>query len=447
MGWLVAGPILYGGLLADKAYYPRLQELALIFTCGLIANHGLVLLLQSLSASLAVGAVLSAFGFTSFAIHSFRSFAHRNQPQPASWPVIIGLVALGLLYFNIILSTPLGGWDARSIWFFHAKMIYSNGALSEAAQWTHPSVTFSHADYPKLVPALAAQSAFIFGAWNEYIPKISLAIMIVPVGLWIFSFSERSFSFVFLLMALPLSINRWLWNGYMDGYIAIYFCLSLLLFGRYLTSQRAIDLISCFCCLFLLLNIKNEGQLAFLAGLFSIAVIVIFSSRKVWRQFRRVLFSRVWRTTFALSIWLLPFALWTLYKQQWGLNNDLEIGSSQSFAKIGSRLTDGSSLLIIRSSFEEIKFSVAILTISVVTSWCQKIHIPAAAVSALIATGVYFCGILMVYHLTPMDVQWHLNTSVERTMLVVSCGLLVSSFFIFDTLEREQSDSLLNGAA
>jgi hypothetical protein len=205
IGWLVVGPLLYGSVVSKKIPIPCFQEIALILVCGMIADYGLVLCLQSLQISLLIGSSFSIFGIACFGIRSYRCQNREQYLCSVSFKKTLGIIAFIGFYLIPILSKPLSAWDARSIWFFHAKMIYTEGALSQAAGWSHPSVVFSHVDYPKLVPVLAAQVTYINGLWNEYLPKVALIFMLVPALLWLFSFSRRSFSFVLLLMVFPLT--------------------------------------------------------------------------------------------------------------------------------------------------------------------------------------------------------------------------------------------------
>ena len=73
---------------------------------------------------------------------------------------------LGLLAASTLL-VPLTAWDARTIWFLHAKMLYFTGGLIKEGGWTAPWWAFSHPDYPLLVPILAAQATSLAGFWNE----------------------------------------------------------------------------------------------------------------------------------------------------------------------------------------------------------------------------------------------------------------------------------------
>ena len=353
----------------------------------------------------------------------------------------MGIVVFGGFYIIPILTEPVSAWDARSIWFFHAKMIYAEGALSQAAGWSHPSVVWSHVDYPKLVPVLAAQATYISGFWNEYLPKVALIFMLVPALLWLFSFARRSLSFVLLLMVFPLSLSAWLWNGYMDGYFALYFSISLLLYGRYMISRRTIDIVSSVCCLLFLLNIKNEGMLAVISVITGFCLIMgIKFVRKQCPPIQlKKLFILYWRAGFALFIWLSPFMMWTLNKQRWNLSNDLQIGSMQSLARISSRLTDGSWLVIVERSFEELWSALLILGVVCVSSAIQKKSVTKESLPALVAGGIYYLGVTTIYLLTPNDLLWHLNTSIHRTMLVIWGCIFVGSFFMLSALERPKT--------
>jgi len=441
LGWLVVGPILYGSVVSEKTSIPCLQEIALILVCGMVADYGLVLYLQSLQSSLLIGSSLSIFGLVCYVIRSYRCRNREKYFCSISWKKTVGIVVLCGFYFIPILTEPLSAWDARSIWFFHAKMIYAEGALSHAAGWSHPSVTFSHVDYPKLIPVLAAQATYISGFWNEYLPKVALIFMLVPAILWLFSFARRSFSFVFLLMVFPLSLCEWLWNGYMDGYFALYFSISLLLYGRYMISRRTIDIVSSVCCLLLLLNIKGEGLLAVISVItgFCLIMSIKFVRKQCPPIQLKKLFKLYWRAGFALFIWLSPFMMWNIYKQRWNLSNDLQIGSMQSLARISSRLTDGSWLVIVERSFEELWSALLILGVACVASAIQKKPVVKESLPALVTGGIYFLGITTIYLLTPYDLLWHLKTSIDRTMLVIRGCIFVGSFFILSALEKPQT--------
>ncbi len=274
-GWLLVGPMVHGGLTTRKDGTRLIQELPLALLGGVVLNYLMILVFQSLGPALVLGAAVSLLGLGFFAAHVFR---HR-RPLALTWSAsapLVGASIVLLLFLAPILGEPLSVWDARSVWFFHAKMIYAAGSIGPSAGWLDPYAAFSHVDYPKLVASLAAQVATVMGFWNEYLPKASLLFMLVPAVLWIFSFARRSVSFVFLVLLLLLGLSSdlgqeglftWLWNGYMDGLLALYLAVAVLLLGRYAQSAQAIDMLSAVFILFTLPSIKNEGALAALGGL------------------------------------------------------------------------------------------------------------------------------------------------------------------------------------
>jgi hypothetical protein len=226
----------------------------------------------------------------------------------------------------------------------------------------------------------------------------------------------------------------------MDGYFALYFSISLLLYGRYMISRRTIDMVPSLCCLLFLLNIKNEGVLAVISAILGFCLItgikfIIKHSSPI--QFKKSL-SLFWRAFFALFIWLSPFIMWTLNKQRWNLSTDLQIYSIQSFARISSRLTDGSWLIIVERSFEELWSTLLILGVVCVSSAIQKTSLVKESLPALVTGGIYYLGVYTIYLLTPHDLLWHLNYSIDRTMLVIWGCIFVGSFFMFSELERHQ---------
>ena len=440
----MVGPILHGSVLPTQRKSSLLQDVPLSLIAGIISSYGIVLALQSLRISLMVGSLLALLGLGCFGISLLKQPNNAVETRSSSIIKWLGVSVVCLLYLAPLLTQPLTDWDARSIWFFHAKMIYSAGSFSQSTGWQHPSVEFSHPDYPNLVPVLAAQAAYVKGFWNEYLPKVSLFFLLVPAVIWLFTFARLSISAAVLLLLLPFSLREYLWNGYMDGYLALYFSVALLLLGRYSVNRQTIDLVSSLSCLSLLLYIKNEGVVAALAGLIARGGVALLKPGHQLGSLRRILADH--RQIGLLGIGqVLPFILWSFYKQQWGLSNDLQIGTGQSLALITSRLTSGALTLILQRAGEQIASAVLLVGFLSAILIAQKIARPPGVVWVWLAIGLYFIGLTVVYLLTPFELAWHLETSLSRTMLSISSGLYGVSFFLLDSLERHhQQTSLQN---
>jgi len=436
-GWLAVGPILHGGLTTRKKNISLLQELPLMLMSGLIINYGLTLGVQSITISLVVGSILSIIGTSCFVIYVFR-YHTRQTPTRSMINKWIGTTFICLLFLSPILTEPLTDWDARSIWFFHAKMIYAADSIGQSAGWQQPSVGFSHPDYPNLIPALAAQVADVMGFWNEYIPKASLFFILVPAVALLFTFARRSISFIFLLLLILFSSlsTATLWNGYMDGYLALYFSIGMLLLGRYIASTQSIDLVSCVCCLIILPYIKNEGALATLTGIGLLTFVLLRKGNLIQAK---SLFIVNWKYFLAGLLALIPFALWGIYKQQWNLSNDLEIGTTQSFLRIFSRLTDGSYKLIFQSIYLQIEGALLLVGLLYIASVALNMPFVKESLPALLAAGIFCLGMIIIYLLTPADLVWQLSRSIDRTMLSVNGCIFIGSYYILNAMENKKT--------
>ena len=408
-----------------------LKTLAILLMVGILINYGLVLIVKSISTSTLIGSIISITGLS---VSAFLTLKHHRVKFPQKITIfrILGVILVLFLFFSPILTEPLSDWDARSIWFFHAKMIYSAKNIGLSAGWADPSVSFSHPDYPKLVPLMAAQITDVAGFWNEFLPKASIFMMFLPMILLIFSFGKKSLSFFFLFALIPFSFYNSLWNGYMDGLLALYLSISILLISKFFKSSEFIDLFTGLLCLSISVNIKNEGVLGTLAVIISILIFHMISKNGDLLKQKKIRISKwifIWLPT------LIPCVLWTIYGNRWGLSNDLQIGSNQSFLNIGKRIFDGSLSTILVRSYQEINGAGLILIICMTAILLWRKDVNKIIYLPLTSSLLIFLGLVTVYLSTPHDMIWHLNTSVDRTMLPVSGGILIASYFLLESIE------------
>lgn len=433
LGWLFADFLLHRDTADKYKNVSLLQKTPLAITLGFIINYGISLLFRSLSISLTIGGVISIIGIWRF-FSQYLKATGRNNESPNKWG---GAIFICLLYLSPILYKPLVDWDARSIWFFHAKMIYTAGSFGLSAGWQHPSIQFSHTDYPNLVPGIAAQFAHILGYWNEYIPKISLVFILIPAIMWFFTFADKSFSFATLILLFPFGMSLWIWNGYMDGYLSLYLSVAMLLLGRYIQHSQSIDLISSMICLILLLYLKNEGLLAAIPGFLSCGIAVILMKNKDHPGIKHQKSS--WRNLITTVLVLLPLLAWNMYKLNYGLSNDLQIGTSQSITRILERINNGSYSLVVNQTYTQIEGALLLLGLVCFSAIARNQRIPKTIIPALTTATFYYAGVLAIYIQTPHDLQWHLNSSAGRTMLPVTGCIFVACYWILDALEKQIS--------
>jgi len=406
-------------------------RLAVLILSGIVLNFGVTLIIQHVKTALWVSGILSLAGWMLLFLTNRKYIQPKalltKLCQPEWWLLAAFLTGLYLL---LIIGTPLFEWDARSIWFLHGKMIYLSQTVGVEAGWQHPSIQFSHVDYPKLIPLMAAQVASLFGYWNEYLPKISLIFLFVPVIVSMISFLYQNKTYILFVIPVVL-IGNWLWNGYMDGYLALYFGMAILSAYHFIITRNSLYFLAGLAFLATCLYLKNEGQLAL------VVTIMVFSFSVLLRKDR---FSLVKSIQFGKSLILkssilfLPFIVWSYYKFAFNLKNDLQLGSEGFFRRIIERISDQSFILISQNLGEQINLSLTIFLLLLITLYLlnKSYHAP---LFFLATAMMYSFGILMIYLSTPFDLNYHLRTSVDRTMLPVNTVLWFGALAIIQKLD------------
>lgn len=414
------------------------EQVALTIGLGLLINYCLVLTGLTLTRVLIAGIIMGLLGALKFSSDLRGRLKQGIRERETTVFAACGLTYLLAVYYLEILSEPLLRWDARSVWFFQAKMIWIEGAFRQQAGWAHPSLVFSSPAYPKLVPVIAAQLASVKGYWNEFFPKGSLLVMLVPLLFWIFSFRKKSVGFLLLVLVYFFSLDSWLGNGYMDAYLFMYCGVALLLFGRYLSGKRDTDLYSAICALGIAASLKNEGLLF---GSCFVTALLCMSARR-WRLSFQQFAKRIRTDSLfvrALLLSIAPTLMWAICRYAWGLQNNLTADVPSVVSRLSSRLFDGASpqyvlrFLILQAS--AIWAVVGLLVVTVVFSVYQKVELHRGALVAAATSALYFCGLYVAYLITPTDLFFLLSTSAARTMATASVGLLVCLFFLLSGLE------------
>ena len=416
------------------------EKAAVTLGAGILVNFCLVLTGLDFSRVFTVGLVVALFG-------AYRLWSDRGVWREQwrfefvrSWFSISCALAFatiyGLYYFEI-LSGPIAQWDARSIWFFHAKMIWVEGALRQHSGWNHPSLAFSNPDYPKLIPSIAAQLGYLKGNWNEFLPKGSLVVMLAPAMLWTFTFRKAGVSFLLLTLSFFLSLGYWFWNGYMDWYLALYSGMALLSIGRYFSEGRAADLYFGACAMGIGASIKYEGQLFVLSLAVAVLVLgVFFRDLSIWRLARRVRTDYSFLTMLLLAI--APTLMWAAEKRAWGLGSDLARDPSTSVALITSRIVDSSTAQYVleRMTMNRSAMMIALELVVLVGmfTFARGIRLNRGAIVAAATSLSYASGLYVIY-MSTRNLDWHIGTSVYRTMMTPCVALVVSMFFLLSDLE------------
>jgi hypothetical protein len=361
---------------------------------------------------------------------------HLKKPGGAHLlTVFAGLVfALFLLNFlaqwqKLAFEKPYGDWDAWAIWNLRAAFIASGD------RWLNgfsPVILWSHPDYPLLLPLNVARVWALLGERSVLAPVIlGLLFQLSLVGLLVTSVQmQRGALHGFLaggvgITVIFVSLN---FRQYADVPLAYYFLAAnvLLFFGDTFTGSKPGPALLAGLMTGAALWTKNEGW-ALLAAVIAARLLLDLLSRRPLAQ------TAHWFGFFLIG--LLPLLLAALYfKITLAPPNDIVGGLSM--AAIKSKLVNISRYLTIlkaaRSQFTHYG-NLALPMLPLLLGYCllagvsfskeQRGGILALLLRIAGISGIYF----MIYLLTPNNLAWQLNTSLERLVTQV----LPSALFLY----------------
>lgn len=329
----------------------------------------------------------------------------------AAW--MLGIVAVLLV---LALGSPTDEWDPRSIWMLHAKRIYLENSLY--AQLDGYAI-FSHNDYPSLMPLWSATSARVVGHWNEIFPKAAATLLLLP-PLLLIARSLRTWWAAGLLGVAVLEVGgRYLVDGYMDAFLAVYAvaALAVAIQPRRDVAEGAWFNLAAYAALSAVLTlIKNEGAvLAILVGVVAVGTVLLRDRRMPWGLL----------AAFAVS--MLPLLAWKLAVAGADLGNDL--AQSDLKGQLLARLPElAPSVLILKAL---LRSAVWVPLVLLLVLWARTWRVSAARAGLAVAAA-YFGVLFAVYLSTPHDLAWHLATSAKRVALPVQLLLMYAVLVLLD---------------
>ena len=437
---LPASALLWREISGDHSYRVILALILLPLLLGLTQDLILVLTFRNLQISVYAGILIAVCGSPLCLwrredlkrIMIVFSGHMRLQRFSMAASVLVALIVLVYLLGNLY-NNPIADWDARSIWFFHAKILFFDGGFKETS-WTLPTISFfSHPDYPQAVPILASQIAYLNGYWNEYDPLTSIAVLLViEVMLSVYVLKTPAELILFWgLVGVFLSKTPFR-DGLMDAHVATLSALAAMCLLRRGTVTAMAD-----CCLGVLTlglvaSLKNEGLVLSL-----LLLAACFLANSYFRE--ALLTSR--RSIFILAMAVLPTFLWFNLKRQWGLANDLS--THGQLKRLMARINLHDVVMILGST----KVLLALFGMGILFLANRLTSKNSAAANTLILCAALYYGVLFaVYMTTPYDLQGHLETSANRVvypiyvMLICAIVLYFRSWRLLSLLVRRWSE-------
>lgn len=351
----------------------------------------------------------------------------------------VGLAAYGFLYRSV--REPHGLWDAWAIWNLRARFLfrgseYWRDGLSPLLSWSHP-------DYPLLVPGIVARGWTFAGGETTAVPIVVDLLFtfatagVLAAAVWGLRGRTQGMLAGLALLGTPFFVAHGA-AQYADIPIAGYLLASLALLHQADQAPREVG--GTYALAGLLAGMaawtKNEGLL-FLAVLLVAHVVSVL---------RRAAWSREWQRLAAFGAGALPMLLMvTAFKVFLAPPTDLVAG--QSLDTIIGRLAEPSRYLQVASAFAKefldrgkwnilpvvLPFYGLLLGVRGGGGTAPGRDAERAGARQRLATtwgalALMMAGFYLVFLLTPRDLAWHLRTTVDRIFLELWPSLLLATF-------------------
>ena len=347
-------------------------------------------------------------------VKAFSSF--KSYRVPLSLLAISGVAGYILsVCLQRLQRIPHGGWDGWAIWNSHSRYLYRDGQ-----QWhLHIQNTY-HGDYPLLLPLnvsriwryAGTEVADLAGLFSILFAFSGIALLgAVLAGL---RKSSMGMWTTLLLLTTPYFMIQVVFQE-ADVPLSIFFMAAIgslsLYFDEPGNSRGALVLAGFMagCAAWT----KNEGLLFILALSVALLFPIFWKPRATLQRY----------LVFSAGL-VLPLAINIFFKLTIAPENDL--GSNRAVSEAVEK--------ILNVSRHEMIFDELIRLSWTFGGWAAQPMVPLAAFLALkgvdrrmlrspawwtgLATlGIVLAGYYWVYVLTPMDLRWHLDTSMRRLLL------------------------------
>jgi hypothetical protein len=216
--------------------------------------------------------------------------------------------------------------------------------------------------------------------------------------------------------------------GYLNGYADNHYAMPLMLAALLLFNGRREDLGGGLLLALFALNVKNEA-----------AVYVAVGGVIWWGWHRRQGISESVSFRALIGVWALgvvPFVLWALFKFSYGIAGDLHLSANLSHPlESGGRALGHLAQICI--TLAATYFDSRLLVIPVLAIVIALVHRRLLGQGGLWNPQEKMLGLLFfvvntmivaVYALTPYDVSWHMDSSIDRLVVLpalVAVALLV----------------------
>lgn len=410
---------------------------------------------------LGVCLLLGALCFTRFKRRSAPTLLHPPEPGRRSRlhlllagilsiELVAWLVTFGIAHFK----EPHGRWDAWLIWNMHARFLFRGGdhwrdAFASGLDW-------SHWDYPLLLPLSIVRGWQYMGSETSLLPAImGFCFTLLTIGLLLTTLTLLRGRLQGCLAAMVLLGTPFLITmgaaQFADVPLAFFILMTLGMLALHTRAEERMGML-------LLAGLaagmaawtKNEGILFLLVA--AVGLFAATARTDSWREAAR-------RTAGFLG-GAMPILLIVLtFKLLLAPTGDLAAGVS--WAALAEKLFDwdryaqiARAFLLMGISFTQglvdvrvgMQFNPGAVNILLLIAYLLFVgtRIDRQDRTGLLAIGAVLClmpaGYFFVYVLTPLDLTYHLITSLNRLFLQLWPGVILLVFMIAGIAEEPASE-------
>ncbi|MEA2344045.1 MAG: hypothetical protein QOF63_2214, partial [Thermoanaerobaculia bacterium] len=317
---------------------------------------------------------------------------------------------------------PVWEWDFWAIWGLKARTFLEIGGIDWhflESRWN----TFTHPDYPLLVPLNYDFVALLNGGWSDRWMGLMCVAWAVALALVARSLAARQttpfFAALLALLVAALGFSRYV--GLAEGALIAFGGAGVLFVRAALLDDDEVSWRHAALMLGFAANCKNEG----LALLVAVTIAVIATSwSRAWSRLRRL------APAYALA------APWLILRAAHTLPTDIARGSTIS--RLFARLPHAHQILMfLAEQLNKPWFWIVILT---------GILLGPAAVRRrerfiFLVTAIQCLFYVVVYFITPNGLQWHVLSSWPRLTAQIAVPITFAVFLMLANSLRAEEDA------
>ena len=316
-----------------------------------------------------------------------------NNPTVSYALLFMGICLIGQK--AVALSDKYGTWDAWAMWNMHAKY------LAEPEYWTtlFKNKNFAHTDYPLLLPANIAFYSRIVGI--EYLQTVSYCFhLLITILIPVLIFTETKHRNI-IFSAIGL---YWLCNNVnhltiasfqlADTLVAFFTLIAIVATDHIEQDKRYAAIVTSM--LGLCMFTKNEG----------ILITLLFIA-----FYFKPLFSKANIKPSLIGI-ALPVIALAIFKLAYAPHNDIvSAQGSSTLNKLADWCRYNMVFTALKKHINEYYYAIACLF---ALHFLLRVIGRKMPDKKLLFVLSVLCSYVVVYVITPQDLEWHLNTSLNR---------------------------------